>query len=352
MLDAEVVHEQTIAFGRWLGESGAVKAVFSRVFKRRDPLLRQSLFGIEFQSPVGIAAGFDYEGKLTQLLPSLDFGFDTIGTFTNKPYGGNPRPRLGRLPKSLSLMVNKGLKNDGVEATLARLRGKPFNCPVGVSIGVTNNPNFKTKDEAIEDVISAFRKAEASGIPFAYYELNISCPNLPETIGFYEPKRLEKLLTAAGKLKLSRPAWIKMPISETDGEIRKMMDVIIKHRFINAVIFGNLVSDRKNPAIRRDEVEKFPDGNFSGVPCRERSNELIRLAFREYGGRMKIIGCGGVFGAEDAFKKIKLGASLVQLITGLVFEGPQLVSQINRGISAILKRDGYSSITQAVGAEA
>lgn len=352
LFDPESVHLKTISFGERLGKSTLAKKTITPFFRVRHASLRQNIFGIEFQNPLGLAAGFDYEARLTQILPSLGFGFGTVGTLTRHAYGGNPRPMLGRLPKSQSLMVNKGFRNLGIAATLKRLEEKKFAYPVGVSIGKTNTPHHKTQQEAVADIVSAFKIAEAAQVPFSYYELNISCPNLTGSVEFYAPRHLRELLKELAGLNVSKPVFIKMPISKTDGEIRLMMDEIVRYPYIKAVILGNLQRDRKDPALIQEEVGHFPVGNFSGRPCREKSDELIKLAFREYGSAIKIIGCGGVFSAEDAYRKIKLGASLVQLITGLVFEGPQLVSRINRDLVGFLKRDGYSSIADAVGTEA
>ena len=142
-----------------------------------------------------------------------------------------------------------------------------------------------------------------------------------------------------------------MPIDKTNAQVSAMLGEIVKHKSVKGAIFGNLQKDRKNPAIVPAEVKKFKVGNFSGKPCEERSNELIRLAYKKYGDKLIIIGCGGVFSGKDAYKKIKLGASLVQLITGMIFQGPQLISQINLELIDLLKKDGFKNITQAIGYE-
>jgi len=349
LINPEIVHERTTALGARLGKHQLAKNIFALVFSKKSNLISQKIFGIEFSSPVGLAAGFDYKAELTQILPSLGFGFGTVGTLTNNSYGGNSGPMLGRLPKSKSLMVNKGFKNIGVKDTLEKLRGNKFAYPVGVSIGKTNTLDITTQKEAVDDVVSGFMKAEKSGVSFAYYELNISCPNLAGSIEFYQQDNLAQLLKAVGDLNISRPVFVKMPISKTDEEVQAMMDVIMNYSFVKAVIFGNLQNNRNNPVIKKDEVHKFVKGNFSGLPCQQRSDELIGMVFKKYGSRIKIIGCGGVFCAKDVYRKIKLGASLVQIITGLVFEGPQLVSQINEDLVLLMKKDGYSHLNQAIG---
>lgn len=348
--DPEFVHVQMTNFGEILGNFEAGKATTKLLFGFQSPILEQNIAGIDFSNPIGLAAGFDYEAKLTQILPSLGFGFGTVGTITNLPYIGNPRPMLGRLPKSKSLMVNKGFKNNGIEWTSFKLKKLAFQIPIGISIGRTNSPTLKTQQQSIADIIAAFKTAESYNLKTKHYELNISCPNLFGNISFYPPKNLEALLKAVDSLKLQKPLFIKMPIEKSDQEVRKMLDVIVKHK-IKGVIFGNLQKDRKDPALHADEVARFPKGNFSGLPTQKRSDELIKLSYKNYGKELIIIGCGGVFNAGDAYHKIKLGASLVQMITGMIYEGPGVIGNINRGLVDLLKKDGYRSITDAIGAE-
>jgi dihydroorotate dehydrogenase len=191
--------------------------------------------------------------------------------------------------------------------------------------------------------------AEKSRLKNSYYELNISCPNLYGNIEFYDPKKLDGLCKAVSALNLSKPVFVKMPISNTNEEILDMMSVIIKYPIFKAVIIGNLQKNRSDKSFIKDELKKFSVGNFSGMPTQKRSNELIKLIFKKYGEKIKIVGCGGVFSGRDAYEKIKLGASLVQMITGLIFEGPQVVSRINYELVYYLKKDGFTNISQAVG---
>lgn len=349
-MDPELIHEKILGSGQRLGSNEIARSITKIALSYNDRRLEQKLHGIRFSNPVGLAAGFDYDAQLTQLLPYVGFGFGTVGTITNKPYGGNPRPRLGRLVKSRSLMVNKGFKNKGIKQITKNLRNCLFEIPVGISIGPTNSRDNSNEHITIQDIVSAFRYAEKSRVPFSYYELNISCPNLFVKIDFYNPKNLRILLKAVTGLSLSKPLFVKMPISKTDDEIRAMLKVITSFP-VKAVIFGNLQKNRYDPSLNQEEVGQYKTGNFSGKPTEKRSNELIRLAYREYGNKIVIIGCGGVFSAEDAYKKIKLGASLIQLITGMIFEGPQLIGEINHGLVNLLKRDGYENISQAVGTE-
>ena len=346
LINAEIIHETITTIGEILGMVGPAKWFIQYLMKTENPSLRQKIAGIDFPAPIGLSAGFDYEAKLTQILPSLGFGFGTVGTITNLPYEGNPPPLLGRLPKSRSLMVNKGFKNMGAKKIIEKLGKYNFDIPIGISIGRTNSRKLITLDESIIDIISAFSLFEKSSVKHAYYELNISCPNLYGSISFYPPGYLNLLLKALAKLDVKRPVFVKMPIEKSDEDVFKMLKVIVEFKFIKGVIFGNLQKDRKDPSLDQEEVRKFPVGNFSGKPCEKRSNELIKLCYKKYGKRLIIIGCGGVFSAEDAYQKIKLGASLVQLITGMVFQGPQLIPQINFGLAELLKKDGFKHISQ------
>jgi dihydroorotate dehydrogenase subfamily 2 len=350
LLNPDLVHDLITTCGERLGNVGFGRVLARRMFFVKNASLNQNVAGINFKNPIGLSAGFDYEAKLTKILPQLSFGFQTIGTITNLAYEGNPKPRLGRLPKSKSLMVNKGFKNSGIKSIVKKLQKSKFEIPVGLSIGKTNSAKDITQDEAIKDIISAFKITDNSKIPFSYYELNISCPNLLGKVSFYPPENLRELLIAIGKIKLRKPLFIKMPISKTDQEIREMLDVIIKFK-VTGVIFGNVQTDRTDKSLKKEEVKKFPMGNFSGKPTEARSNELISLAYKKYGKKLVIIGCGGVFSAKDAYRKIKLGATLVQLITGLIFEGPQLVAQINLELPRLLKQDDFKNLSEAVGTD-
>lgn len=347
-VDPELIHRRIMLLGERLGSKSSVVHIIGSIYKTNNLMVHQTFYGISFRNPVGLAAGFDYEGRLTRLLPALDFGFHTVGTVTNLPCKGNPRPTLGRLIKSRSLMVNKGFKNLGAAITSEKLRSFSFEIPLGISIGRTNTKQMQTQTESVEDIIKSFTTFENSSVRHSYYELNISCPNLYGNVSFYPPNNLKELLNEVESLRIERPVFIKMPIEKSDKEVLQMLDII--QRFsIQGVILGNLQKDRSNKAFIRSEVEKFKVGNFSGKPTFDRSNELIQLTYRRYKGRFIIIGCGGVFSADDAYKKITLGASLVQLITGLVFEGPQLVAQINEGLVDLLKKDGLTHISQAIG---
>lgn len=353
LLSPEWVHEQAMWWGEKMGNISFVRILFHNIFSFTHPSLQQKISGISFQNPIGLSAGYDYEASFPKILPSFGFGFETVGTISNHSFEGNKKPRLGRLAKSKSLLVNKGFRNPGAGAIIEKLKGISFAFPLGISIGRTNSTKIAgTQQKAVQDVKEAFEKFLASAVKNNYYEFNISCPNLKGGVSFYPPKELSALLIAVGKLKIKKPVFVKMPIEKSDNEVREMLDVIVKHKWISGVIFGNLQKNRKDPSFDQDEIKKAGVGNFSGKPTFRRSNELIRLSYRKYGKKLVIIGCGGVFNAQDAYRKIRLGASLVQMITGMIFEGPQVITQINRDLVKLMEQDGYSNIKEAVGVDA
>lgn len=329
LFDPEFVHVTMTRFGElfWWFPWG---------LRQEVPSLKQQVTNINFALPIGLAAGFDYEARLTKALSGLGFGFQSIGTITHLPWEGNPSPRLGRLPKSKALMVNKGFRNPGSKVISLKLKDQRFKIPVGISIGDANGD--------IKEIIAAFKIFEK--VKNSYFELNISCPNLPHA----KELDLEKLLTQMDKLKLAKPVFVKMPINKTDAEFLTLLKLISKHS-PQGVIIGNLQKDRNDKNLDRQEVAQFSTGNFSGKPTFEQSNYLIKLAYKHYKKRFVIIGCGGVFSAKDAYTKIKNGASLVQLITGMIYQGPFLITDINFGLRDLLKKDGYKNISQAVGVD-
>ena len=349
LIDAEFIHETMLIVGGIIGKT-FIKNYFNWKLNYQSKKLKQIISGVNFRGPIGLAAGFDYNGQLTQVLSSLGFGFQTVGTVTDLPYIGNPQPRLGRLPISKSLMVNKGFKNLGVKKISGKLNKYNFKIPLGISIGLSNNKNIFTLEDSINDIKTAFSVFKKAKIKNSYYELNISCPNLINAnVDFYKPANLEKLLDRIKNLRFKKPVFIKMPIEKNNQDFLAILKSAEKYSFIKGVVIGNLFKDRDSSLLDKKELKKFKVGYFSGKPCEKRSNELIKLTFKKYHDRFVIIGCGGVFNGDDAYIKIRLGASLVQLITGMIYQGPQLISQINIRIEELLDKDGFSNIKQVVG---
>lgn len=353
LFDSEPIHDFFLDLGEVMARIPGLPALVRACFRVSHPALTTNVAGIPFENPIGLAAGFDHEAQLPAIIGAIGFGFESVGTITNEPYGGNPYPRLKRLVRSRAILVNKGFKSTGIDAILSRLAGARWSVPIGISIGRTNSLAHETHADAIGDIVAAFKKTLATEVPFSYVELNISCPNLLKDISFYEPHRLEELLRAVCALPLGKPLFIKMPITLSDEALRALLDVILRFP-VAAVIFGNLQHDRTHPAFDKKEISAFAGvrGNWSGMPCQTRSDELVRLAYRHAGDKLAIIGCGGIFGAEDAYRKIRLGASLVQLATATIFEGPQIASEINLALPRLLARDGFENISDAVGVDA
>jgi len=328
--NSETVHNLCLKTGRLLGKSKILRSIISFFLGKKYETVK--IAGIDFDSKMGLSAGFDYDADLFNLSPALGFGFTTIGTVTNRPYSGNKSPQLGRLIKTKGLLVNKGFKSSGIDEVLKKINQKYFDIPTGISIGKTNIIELDTIEKATDDIKEAFQKTLASNINFSFYELNISCPNLHGDLSFYTNENLSYLLNEITSLGINKPIFIKMPIELEDEKTIELLE-IIKDFSIEGVIFGNLQKDRSHPTIIKEEIAVYAKGYASGLPTKERSTELIRITKKRFGDRFIIIGCGGIFNTKDAQEKLDAGADLLQLITGLVFEGPQLVAKINRELS-------------------
>lgn len=340
-LDAEKVHNQATKLGEFLGSSPLTYYLTNLLFSYSHPTLSQTIDSIIFPNPIGLAAGFDYDGHLAKVVKCVGFGFNTVGTVTAKPYGGNSGLRLGRLPKSRSLFVNKGFKSEGVRAVAKRLAGMDINNHViGISIGSSNLPEIDTVAKAIDDYCFSFEYLKNKK-HIKYFELNISCPNLKLSGTFTNSENLEKLLIAVKKLPVKQPIYLKMPNEINPAGSDKLVALALKHG-ISGFIFSNLVKDRKNKYLDKEELKRFANlpGNFSGRPTFDNSNKLIAHTRKKFGKKFTIIGCGGIFCAQDAYTKLTAGANLVQLITGVVFEGPQLVGEINERLAELLNKRG------------
>lgn len=342
--DPEIVHDRATNLGRLLGATAWGRALTRAMFSYEHPSLQTTVCGINFNNPVGLAAGFDKNAQLCDILPDVGFGFEEIGSITGRSCAGNPRPRLWRLPDSQALAVYYGLKNDGADAISSRLRNRKFRFPVGISVAKTNDEKTVDPDAAIADyrhVISQFRDIGD------YLTINISCPNAFGGEPFTDPQLLD-LLLAEIDLLANKPVFLKLAVDLPAQQLDEIVTVCSRHR-IDGFVCSNLTKNRTNTHITDTGVPL--KGGISGKPVRQLSDEQIKYIYRRTAGRYAIIGVGGIFTAEDAYRKIRLGASLVQLITGMIFRGPQVIGEINRGLVALLKRDGYRNISEAVGAD-
>lgn len=340
----------TSVSGRVPALRGFVKTVF---IKKPNEILSQNYHGVHFKSPVGLAAGFDKNGEIIPMMSRLGFGFATVGSVTAYKCDGNPRPWFYRLPKSRSLVVNAGLANHGSEVIVSRIHNYPKNSltdfPVVLSVAKTNSQKVVDEKDGINDYVTTVKRAKSEP-RIKMIELNISCPNAFGGEPFTTPIKLEKLLKAVDKVGAKQPMTVKMPVDLEWSDFKKLLDIIVKHK-IKFVTISNLHKDRKTANLK-DALPDSVKGNLSGSPTWGKSNELISKTYSEYGNRLTIIGVGGIFTAEDAYTKIKLGASLVEIISGVIFRGPQLAAEISDDLAVLLEKDGYEHIGQAIGVDA
>lgn len=349
---ADDVHTFFLKRGRLLGSVNFIRKFIGKILPYKDSILNQKVAGISFANPVGLAAGFDYDADLIDILPSVGFGYHTVGTVTYLSYKGNPRPMLGRLPKSKSLLVNKGFKSMGMNSVLNKIGNKRINSiPLGLSIGSTNQAYKKIEDMA-EDVYLSFEKALKTDY-FDYFELNISCPNLINIENlkekFDDPVGFAILLNKLSYLNINKPLFIKMHAEKSADDTLALLSVAENYKWVTGVIMSNLVKDRKNKYLNKEEVKNAGRGNFSGKPTEELSNNLISEVYKKYKDRFVIIGTGGIFSGLDAYEKIRKGATLVQMITGMIYEGPSVIGKINKDLAKLIRKDGYKNIGEAVG---
>lgn len=324
--DAEFIHDQITFVGEHMEKNNLL---LEFLFSYSNPKLHKTVLGIDFANPIGLAGGFDYDGHLAEVLKYVGFGFNTVGTITAKSYAGNPGPRLVRLPKSQSLLVNKGFKSEGADSVARRLDQKNLSGhTIGISVGSTNTPEIDTIFKAIDDYLYTFSVFKNKKY-VSFFELNISCPNTSLTESFKDKNNFSQLSKSITTLKLKQPIFVKMPNEASVTDSTDLIHISLKNS-IRGFIFSNLVKSRNNPSLDRNELAKISrlKGNFSGKPTFENSNNLIYSARQKFGREIAIIGCGGVFTPQDAIAKFSAGADLVQLITGMIYNGPQLVGDI------------------------
>lgn len=325
--DPELVHDVFIALGEKLGNFGPTYALLNFIYGFHGQGAEITVDGLHYRTPVILSAGFDYNARLINVLPAFSFGEVEVGSVTAKPCQGNPKPRLTRLPKSKSILVNKGLRNDGVDIIIKRLQNKKKikDFVVGVSIARSNVEQTVSVEKGVNDYLESFKKLNQANVG-DYFVLNISCPNAFGGETFAEPVSLEKLLEAISHVPCDKPVYIKMPINLDWPAFDELLRVIEKFE-ISGVIIGNLNKDYSALVVRDEAPEKY-QGGLSGRPCFKLSNDLIYKTREKYGRRFTIIGSGGIFSPQDALEKLNLGADLVQLITGMIYEGPGLIKEI------------------------
>jgi dihydroorotate dehydrogenase len=348
LFDPERIHNLFHLVGKSLGRYSFTRNFTRKIFYYSNAALEQEILGIKFKNPVGVSEGFDKDANLVRILPAVGFGFMQIGSITLHPYEGNSKPRLYRLKKSKAIIVNYGLKNIGVNKIIEKLKKiKLHDFPLSISVAKTNCKETADIKKGIEDYYACLDRLLEENIG-DFYTINISCPNAFGGETYAEAERLNLLLKRLKTLNVTKPLFLKMPINLEWNEFKKLLDVAVKYE-ISGVVIGNLTKVRDENLIK-DKIPEELKGGISGKPCYDLSNELIFKTYEKYYGKLVIVGVGGIFSAKDAYEKIKRGASLVQLITGMIFEGPQLIGEINKGLVDLLGNDGYSNIAEAVGA--
>ena len=352
-LDAEDAHGWGVRAAR-LGQRAGWAT--RRLFPRADERLRQTVWGLEFASPVGLAAGFDKNAELVQFWAELGFGFAEVGSVSALPSQGNARPRAFRLPADGALVNRMGLNNDGAQAVARRLAAtsRPPGFVVGVNVAKTHSPDILGA-AGIEDFRHSVR---ALGPHADYLAINVSCPNTAEGKTFETPDALDALLAAValevGGLEAAPPVVVKWspPADEVDvAATDELVEIALGHG-VAGFVASNTASDREGLRTGAGDLERIGNGGLSGRPLAARATALTRYLFRTTNGEIPIVGVGGIDSAEEAYARVRAGASLVQVYTGLVYEGPGLVGQIHRGLVRLLDRDGLETLSEAVGADA
>ena len=329
LFDPEDVHDLFTWTGKTLGKCYFSRKLVDLFYGYHGKDISKTVDGITYRTPFLLSAGFDYNANLFNILPHIGLGGEEVGSVTAKPCEGNPKPRLTRLPRSRSIIVNKGLRNDGVLKVIDKLKKRGNNSSdkfvVGVSIAKTNCNDAATIEGAVADYAYSFKRLNEENIG-DFYTINISCPNAYGGEAFITAPLLEKLLEDLAKIPCKKPVYVKMPINIPWEQFSSLLQVIDTYK-LNGVIIGNLNKDYDSLDYR-DEAPADYSGGLSGKPTRALSTELIRKTRQKYGSRFTIMGVGGVMSPEDAKEKFDAGADLIQLITGMIYEGPGLIKKL------------------------
>ena len=327
LLNPERAHQFTFAFLRFFSSIPGVKSILHAVYEINDPRLERKILGLTFQNPIGLAAGFDKDGRLIDELACFGFGFIEIGTLTPLPQPGNEKPRLFRLPADQALINRMGFNNDGATAAVERLRKRTSRVLVGGNIGKNKaTPN----DQAEVD----YAKCMEVLYPFVdYFVVNVSSPNTPGLRELQEKEPLKKLLLRVKSISLEKakpkPILLKIAPDLTKEQLDDVI-AILQETGTDGVIATNTTISREGLVTPGNEVSAMGSGGVSGRPVRQRSTEVIRYLRQKLGKDFPIIGVGGIVTPEDAIEKLEAGADLIQLYTGFIYEGPGIVRRLNR----------------------
>ncbi len=312
-----------------------VDSIVKATFELNDPKLEREVFGLKFKNPVGLAAGLDKDAKLIDELAMLGFGFIEIGTLTPKPQEGNPLPRLFRLPQDHALINRMGFNNGGVLKAVERLKKRKSDVIVGGNIGKNKvTPN----EHAVDDYLFCL---EALHPYVDYFVVNVSSPNTPNLRDLQEKEPLKQLLSAVksanDQKSKPKPILLKIAPDLTNGQLDDIVE-IVRETGIAGVIATNTTIDRSVLTTSKEQVEAIGAGGVSGKVLAKRSTDVIRYLHQKSNGEFPIVGVGGIFSAEDAIDKLEAGASLVQVYSGMIYEGPGLIKKIKKGLLEYFSR--------------
>ena len=339
----DLIHDIAISTGNILSSSAISRAALRFLYNYENTKLQTTEFNIQFKNPIGLAGGFDKNCSLIRLMPQIGFGFTEVGSITYHPYPGNPKPWNTRLVKDQALIVNYGLKNEGALVLKERIKAQKRFCPLIINIAKTNNPEIKG-EESINDYLASFKELQDLA---DIININISCPNSGDGFLFCEnPELLERLLKKLSLLEPKKPIVLKLKPDISDDNLYKITSISKKHPFIKGFVLTNLTSKRNR--LKTQNIQRLK-GSISGKPSQKPSNEMIKKVYAELRDKKAIIGCGGIFTPEDAYEKILLGSSLLQLITGMIYNGPSIAKDINKGLVKLLEKDNFNNIQEAVG---
>ncbi|RYM32077.1 quinone-dependent dihydroorotate dehydrogenase [Brumimicrobium glaciale] len=327
LFDPEKIHHFTFKLIKTTLAIPGMKSLWKKWYVVEDKRLERELFGLKFKNPVGLAAGFDKNGKLFNELEYTGFGFIEVGTVTPKAQEGNPKKRLFRLIEDEAIINRMGFNNDGLEELIKNLKNRKTKLIIGGNIGKNKDtPN----ENAVDDYVKCF---DALYQYVDYFVVNVSSPNTPNLRELQDKEPLTALLNTLKKLNASkhiqRPILLKIAPDLTNEQLDDIIEIVGTTK-IDGIIATNTTIDRSK--LQTKNIESIGAGGLSGKPLTKRSTEVVRYLHQNSNGSFPIIGVGGIHSAEDALEKFEAGASLVQLYTGFIYEGPQLIRKINEAL--------------------
>jgi len=328
--DPEWVHYFTLNALRLLNKIPFSSWLFRKIYSYQNSSLEKELFGIKFKNPVGLAAGFDKNGKYIKEMSNLGFGFIEIGTITPKPQPGNPKKRLFRVQNDLAIINRLGINNDGNILCAERLKKNNSDVVIGGNIGKnTTTSNEKADTDYIQNFKILHQYVD-------YFVLNVSCPNVRNFTKLQDVEFLKKLIPQLKKINSTKPKkkpiLIKISPDLNQDQLDETIDLILSEN-LDGIIATNTTTSRNNLKTSKSKIEKIGNGGLSGEPLKNKSTEVIRYISKKTNGNLPIIGVGGIMNPKDALDKIKAGADLIQLYTGFIYEGPSIVKKINQYLS-------------------